>query len=68
MKNGNSGQTEQSLENSAQLLLDGSSGYTLAPLMLPGKESLATGLLLAGRIQPVGDHEMIIFKPGRGGS
>jgi len=54
----------EEVESGAQILLDGSPGCELAAeLFQPGVVSLDTDLLLAGKIQPISDHEVIIYKP-----
>ena len=54
----------EEVESGAQILLDGSPGCELAAeLFQPGVVSLDTDLLLAGKIQPISNHEVIIYKP-----
>ena len=54
----------EQVEQGAQLVLAGSSGCEIASELLSDQESrLHTEALLAGRIQRVGPHEVIIYKP-----
>ena len=54
----------EQVEQGAQLVLAGSSGCEIASELLSDQESrLQTEALLAGLIQRVGPHEVIIYKP-----
>src|SRR5271167_3153735 len=54
----------EKVEHGAQLVLAGSSGCEIASELLSDQESrLHTEALLAGRIQRVGSHEVVIYKP-----
>jgi nicotinamidase-related amidase len=52
------------VEQGAQLVLAGSGGCEIVPDLLPTQERcLNTQGLLAGQIQSVGPHEVVIYKP-----
>jgi nicotinamidase-related amidase len=54
----------EQVEQGAQLVLAGSPGCEIASELLSNQEShLQTEALLAGQIQRVGPHEVIIYKP-----
>ena len=55
---------KERVEEGAQLVLAGSSGCEIAFELFSGQEShLQTEALLAGKIQRIGPHEVILFKP-----
>ena len=54
----------EKVEQGAQLVLAGSSGCEIASELLSNQESrLQTEALLAGQIQRLGPHEVVIYKP-----
>lgn len=54
---------KEAVEDGADILLEGSSGCELAAGMFDSNVSLDSGLLLSGRVQQVGNNEVVIYKP-----
>jgi nicotinamidase-related amidase len=54
----------EAIEQGARILRVGTSGAELAPELLPSADTrLDAELLLAGQLQPIGDHEVVLYKP-----
>jgi nicotinamidase-related amidase len=54
----------EAVENGARMLLSGSPGSELAPPLLPHRGGrLDASLLLAGGVQTLSEHEVVIYKP-----
>ncbi|MHC4106016.1 MAG: cysteine hydrolase family protein [Planctomycetota bacterium] len=54
---------KKAVENGAKMLLEGSSGCELATDMFQNRIKLDSDLLLLGKIQEIGKHEVVIYKP-----
>lgn len=54
---------KEAVENGAEILLEGSSGYELATEMFLENVNLDSTLLLAGGIQEINNNEVVIYKP-----
>lgn len=54
---------KEAVENGAEILLEGSSGYELATEMFLKNVKLDSKLLLAGGIQEINNNEVAIYKP-----
>jgi nicotinamidase-related amidase len=55
---------KEQVEQGAHMLLAGSSGCEIASELFPDQTCrLDTSLLLRGQIQPIGPHEVVIYKP-----
>jgi len=54
---------KEAVENGAEILLEGSSGFELATGMFHNNVNLDSGLLLSGGIQEISNNEVAIYKP-----